>query len=197
MSEKPYRLAVIVASTRDGRFGPTIADWLATHTAQRPEIEADVIDLAAHPLPPNLSPQPGPEDLAALAEVTPRLRQADAFIVITPEYNHSYPASVKTLIDWHRDPWQAKPVAFVSYGGLSGGLRAVEHLRQVFAELHAVTVRETVSFHSPWGKFDGSGRHLEEAAGHAAAGAAKTLLDQLTWWAVSLREARAARPYGQ
>ncbi|MEV5506219.1 NADPH-dependent FMN reductase [Streptomyces orinoci] len=195
MSDSSYRLAVILASTRDGRFGPTIAKWLAHHTDQRPEIEVDVIDLAEHPLPANLSSSPGEEDRAALAAVTPRLRRADAFVVITPEYNHSYPASVKTLIDWHRDPWQAKPVAFVSYGGLSGGLRAVEHLRPVFSEVHAVTIRETVSFHGPWGKFDEEGRHLDEEAGIAAAGAAKALLDQLGWWAVSLREARAARPY--
>ncbi|GHF18819.1 MULTISPECIES: NADPH-dependent FMN reductase [Streptomyces] len=195
-SERPYRLAVIVASTREGRFGPTVANWLALQTAQRDDVETDVIDLAHHPLPVSLSRDPGPEDAAALAAVTPRLAEADAFIVITPEYNHSYPASLKQLIDWHYTQWQAKPVAFVSYGGLSGGLRAVEHLRPVFSELHAVTIRETVSFHSPWGKLDDSGRHLDEAAGQSAAGAAKVLLDQLAWWALALREARAARPYG-
>ncbi|MBB4892033.1 NAD(P)H-dependent FMN reductase [Streptomyces olivoverticillatus] len=196
MSENPYRLAVVVASTREGRFGPAVANWLAEQTAQRPDIDVDVIDLAEHPLPVNLSSDPGPEDAAALAAVTPRLAEADAFVVITPEYNHSYPAALKNLIDWHYVQWQAKPVAFVSYGGLSGGLRAVEHLRPVFAELHAVTIRETVSFHSPWGKLDASGKHRDEEDGQAAAGAAKKMLDQLTWWALSLREARAARPYG-
>ena len=96
--------------------------------------------------------------------MTPRLAAADAFVVVTPEYNHSYPAPVKTLIDWHFTEWQAKPVGFVSYGGMSGGLRAVEHLRGVFAELHAVTVRDTVSFHGAWDRFGpdappgGSGR---------------------------------------
>ncbi|MEV5243040.1 NAD(P)H-dependent oxidoreductase [Streptomyces cinnamoneus] len=197
MSNAPYRLAVVVASTREGRFGPTIANWLAEQTSHRDDMEVDVIDLADHPLPLHLSREPGPEDAAALAAVTPRLAAADAFIVITPEYNHSYPAALKNLIDWHYTQWQAKPVAFVSYGGLSGGLRAVEHLRPVFAELHAVTIRETVSFHSPWGKLDETGRHLDEEAGTSAAGAAKALLDQLTWWAVALREARAVRPYGK
>ncbi|EME98482.1 NAD(P)H-dependent oxidoreductase [Streptomyces mobaraensis NBRC 13819 = DSM 40847] len=195
MSHAPYRLAVIVASTRDGRFGPTVADWLGTHLAERDDIDADVVDLAELPLPARLSPQPDADDAALLGAVSPRLERADAFVIITPEYNHSYPASLKTLIDWHATPWRAKPVAFVSYGGLSGGLRAVEHLRPVLAELHAVTIRETVSFHSPWGAFDASGRHLDEEAGNRAAGAAKVLLDQLTWWAVSLREAREARPY--
>ncbi|WP_171164954.1 NADPH-dependent FMN reductase [Streptomyces sp. I05A-00742] len=195
MSHAPYRLAVIVASTRDGRFGPTVAGWLGTHLAQRDDIEVDVVDLAEHPLPAQLSPEPGPEDAALLAAVSPKLERADAFIIVTPEYNHSYPASLKALIDWHATPWRAKPIAFVSYGGLSGGLRAIEHLRPVLAELHAVTIRETISFHNPWGAFDANGRHLDEEAGNQAAGAAKVLLDQLTWWAVSLREARAARPY--
>ncbi|GHC70226.1 NADPH-dependent FMN reductase [Streptomyces cinnamoneus] len=197
MSNSPYRLAVVVASTREGRFGPTIANWLAEQTSRRDDMVVDVIDLADHPLPLHLSREPGPEDAAALAAVTPRLAEADAFIVVTPEYNHSYPAALKNLIDWHYTQWQAKPVAFVSYGGLSGGLRAVEHLRPVFAELHAVTIRETVSFHSPWGKLDETGRHLDEEAGTSAAGAAKALLDQLSWWAVALREARGTRPYGK
>ncbi|MFC5145707.1 NADPH-dependent FMN reductase [Streptomyces aureoversilis] len=196
MSESTFRLAVIVGSTRDGRFGPTVAKWFTEQVARHGDIEVDLVDLALHPLPMRLSSEPTAEDAAALAEVTPRLEQADAFVVLTPEYNHSYPASLKNLIDWHYTQWQAKPVGFVSYGGLSGGLRAVEHLRPVFTELHAVTIREQVSFHNPWGKFDDDGRHLNAEAGEQASGAAKVMIDQLTWWALSLREARAARPYG-
>ncbi|MEV4435458.1 NAD(P)H-dependent oxidoreductase [Streptomyces sp. NPDC049555] len=195
--DAPYRLAVVVASTREGRFGPVVAAWLGRQLAGRDDVQVDVIDLADHPLSGHLSKEPDAQDTAVLAAVTPRLAAADAFIVVTPEYNHSYPAPLKNLIDWHYTQWQAKPVAFVSYGGLSGGLRAVEHLRPVFAELHAVTIRETVSFHSPWGRLDTTGLHLDEEAGTAAAGAAKVMLDQLAWWAVSLREARAARPYGK
>jgi NAD(P)H-dependent FMN reductase len=124
--------------------------------------------------------------------VTPRLTTADAFVVVTPEYNHSFPASLKNAIDWHFTQWQAKPVGFVSYGGMSGGLRAVEHLRQVFAELHAVTVRDTVSFHGAWAQFDAEGRPKELSACNAAA---KTMLDQLAWWGHALRSARSERPY--
>ncbi len=111
---------------------------------------------------------------------------------MTPEYNHSYPAALKNVIDWHHKEWQAKPVGFVSYGGLSGGLRAVEHLRPVFAEVHAVTVRDTVSFHSAWSRFDDAGRPLEPAGCN---GAAKAVLDQLAWWGHALRSARATHPY--
>jgi NAD(P)H-dependent FMN reductase len=128
---------------------------------------------------------------AAVGKVTPRLEAADAFIVVTPEYNHSYPASLKNAIDWHRGEWTAKPVAFVSYGGMSGGLRAVEHLRAVFAELHAVTIRDTVSFHGAHARFGPDGEPKDDAA----AVAAKAMLDQLGWWARSLAEARTVRPY--
>lgn len=83
-----------------------------------------------------------------------RIAAADAVLIVTPEYNHSFPGPLKTSIDSLRDEWKAKPVGFVSYGGIGGGLRAVEALRLVFAELHAVTVRDTVSFHNPWSRFE-------------------------------------------
>jgi hypothetical protein len=70
----------------------------------------------------------------------------------------------------------------------------VEHLRAVFAELHAVTTRDTVSFHGAWGCFDGNGQP-KDPVGPAAAAAAKTLLDQVTWWARILRDAKAITPY--
>lgn len=193
MSTAPLRLAVINSSVREGRFGPTVARWFVTRSGQRADVEVDLIDLADHPLPHELSHSPADEVAGLLSAVSPRLAAAEAFVVVTPEYNHSYPASLKTLIDWHRTQWLAKPVGFVSYGGLSGGLRSVEHLRPVFAELHAVTVRDCVSFHNVWGQFDGSGALTEPTA---ATSAAKALLDQLVWWGVSLREAREKRPYG-
>lgn len=193
MSAAPLRLAVINSSVREGRFGPTVARWFLTQTEQRADVEVDLIDLDEHALPHQMSHAPSDEVAAELARVSPRLAAAEAFVVVTPEYNHSYPASLKNLIDWHSTPWQAKPLGFVSYGGLAGGLRSVEHLRPVFAELHAVTVRDCVSFHNVWGQFDESGALVEPTA---ASTAAKALLDQLVWWGVSLREAREKRPYG-
>jgi len=133
-----------------------------------------------------------PRGDAARSSVTPKLAAADAFVVLTPEYNHSYPAGLKNLIDWHFTEWQAKPVGLVSYGGVSGGLRAVEHLRQVFAEVHAVTLRDTVSFHNAGASFD-EGRLKDPTAPDAAA---RVMLDQLVWWGRGLREARERRPYG-
>ncbi|NBE55971.1 NADPH-dependent FMN reductase [Streptomyces boluensis] len=189
----PVRVAVILGSDREGRFGPVVADWLLARLGTRTDLAVEVVDVATADLPTALSYDPSPEVRAKLAGVSPRLADADAFIVLTPEYNHSFPAGLKNLIDWHRAEWEAKPVAFVSYGGISGGLRAVEQLRTVFAELHAVTVRDTVSFHGVHGQFDADGTHKDPTAADAAA---KVLLDQLTWWALALREAKEVRPYG-
>ncbi|GAA3137656.1 NADPH-dependent FMN reductase [Streptomyces rectiviolaceus] len=192
-SATPLRVAVIIGSNREGRFGPIVAEWLLARIREHADFEVDVVDLAESHLPTALSYNPSPETLAELGKVTPKLAAADAFVVLTPEYNHSYPASLKSLIDWHNAEWQAKPLAFVSYGGLSGGLRAVEHLRPVFAELHTMTIRETVSFHNAGGLFGDDGTHKDPTAANAAA---KSMLDQLHWWAWALRGAKEVRPYG-
>ncbi|QNP63198.1 NADPH-dependent FMN reductase [Streptomyces genisteinicus] len=192
-AQAPLKLAVVLASNREGRFGPVVADWFLSRARLREDFETDYIDLGEAELPSALSHRPSPWARAALDKVTPVLDAADAYVVLTPEYNHSFPAVLKTLIDWHYGEWQAKPVGFVSYGGMSGGLRAVEQLRQVFAELHAVTVRDTVSFHNAGAHFDDEGNHRDPAGPDAAA---KTMLDQVAWWAAALRSAKEVHPYG-
>ncbi|MER8234635.1 NAD(P)H-dependent oxidoreductase [Streptomyces sp. NPDC094049] len=189
----PLALALVVASDREGRFAPVVADWFLSHLAEREDFSVTVVDLVDLDLPTALSYEPSPAVLAELAKVSPVLAAADAFVVVTPEYNHSFPASLKNLIDRHYTEWQAKPVAFVSYGGISGGLRAVEQLRQVYAEMHSVTIRDTVSFPHAHSQFDEDGRHKDPAGAEAAA---KALLDQLAWWGHALRDAKAVRPYG-
>ena len=181
-NESP-RVAVLTGSVRNGRFGPVISAW--THKKLLDSgVEPDVIDLAELDFPGTMQAHPH------VAEFAGRIGRADAVIVVTPEYNHSYPGPLKTAIDALREQWRAKPVAFVSYGGLSGGLRAVEALRPVFAELHAVTVRDTVSLHSPWGP---AADPEVEYPDDAAAEALRRMLRQLLWWAETLR--RAPEPY--
>ena len=118
-----------------------------------------------------------------------RIDRADAFIVVTPEYNHSYPASLKHAIDFVKTQWKRKTVGFVSYGGVSGGLRAVEHLRGVFGELHAHSVRDTVSFHGPWNGFGDDDRPSDP---DGASAALAILVDELVWWGAALAAARNA-----
>ena len=107
------------------------------------DVSVDVIDLADTPIPS--------------ANFASRIGADGGFVIVTPEYNHGYPGPLKTAIDSVSRQWQAKPVGFVCYGGLSGGLRAVEQLRIVFAELHTVTIRDTVSFHGAHAQFDQRG----------------------------------------
>lgn len=193
MSTEVIRLAVIIGSVREGRFGPAVTEWFIGEAAQRDDIAIDVIDLADVPLSlAGPTRAPSAEMAEALSGISPRIEAADAFVVVTPEYNHSFPAALKNAIDWHLTEWRAKPVGFISYGGFSGGLRAIEQLRLVFGELHAVTIRDCVSFHGGAAAFEDDGRPKDPEGCNAAA---KTLLDQLTWWALSLNEARLKRPY--
>lgn len=190
-AEPLLRLAIVIGSTREGRFGPTVATWLVDQAREFGEFDVDVADLADTDLPHRMARF----DATPAVNVTAlgaRLKAAEAFAIVTPEYNHSFPASLKNAIDHYLEEWTAKPVALVSYGGMAGGLHAAEHLRLVFAELHAVTVRDTVSFHDAHGKFDDTGRPTD-AAGSAAAAA--DLFRQLRWWARLLRTARRPDPY--
>jgi NAD(P)H-dependent FMN reductase len=186
--EHPLSIAVIVGSTREGRFAPVVADWFVKQARSRQDMDVDVVDLAEVDLPSAYPRSPGPE----LGDYLARIDRADGYVVVTPEYNHGYPAALKQAIDLPHRQWRAKPVAFVSYGGLSGGLRAVEQLRQVFAELHATTIRDTVSFHMAHAAFDAGGQPVEP---DGCTSAAQVLLDQLAWWATALRTARHDRPY--
>ncbi|MFD5768430.1 NADPH-dependent FMN reductase [Streptomyces sp. NPDC127049] len=193
MSAQPLALAVIIGSVRDGRLGEKVGHWVADQARGRDDVTVDVIDVLDHPLPlamPAMGEAPAEEVRLVKDALSARLTAADAFIVVTPEYNHSYPASLKNVIDWHLQEWAAKPVGLVSYGGMGGGLRAAEHLRQVFAEVHAMTVREMVSLHNPWGAFGEDG-----GAPEGADGAAKKLIDQVAWWGRALRTARLEQPY--
>lgn len=186
--------AVIVGSTRNGRFAPVVLNWFMQAASGRNDWRFEIVDLKVTPAPDALlaiGEPPSEPQIELLQAITPHLRTADAFVVVTPEYNRGYPAALKNAIDWHGGEWRAKPVAFISYGGVSGGLRAVEQLRLVFAELHATTIRDGVSFPFAWTKFDEHGA----AIGPEGDRAAHRMLDQLGWWARALKAARVSDPY--
>ncbi|WP_067462354.1 NADPH-dependent FMN reductase [Nocardia amamiensis] len=193
MSNAPLKLAVIIGSVREGRFGPVVATWFTEQARRHGLFEVDVIDLAEAQLPLELPADPpaldpDPQRPAGMTDLTRRLTAADAFVIVTPDYNRSVPASLKAAIDWHFTQWDAKAIGFVGYSGASGGLLAIEHLRQIFNELNAHTVRNYVSFPRYYLLFDGEGRLLEPDEPAAAAAA---MLDQLHWWASALTAARS------
>lgn len=186
-TEKSIKTAVIIGSTREGRFAPVVGNWTVTQLREMGDFDVDVIDLlemklpAAHPK----------RETTEISEFVARVDAAEAFVIVVPEYNHGYPASLKFAVDCADEQWWAKPVAFVSYGGASGGIRAAEQLKQVFAELHAVTVRTGVAFQASYRAFDETGQPIDERSNMTM----KTMTEQLRWWALALREAKVKRPY--
>ena len=111
------RLVVLIGSVRDGRVGPAVGAWMAAHSANRTDLSIETIDLASIDLPLSGAAPGGGEG----SPIAAALEAADGFVIVTPEYNHSFPASLKNAIDWHHRQWMFKPVTFVSYGAASGG----------------------------------------------------------------------------
>lgn len=187
------QVAVIVGSVRTDRFGPTPAGWITALARSREDLELDLIDLADYHVPPDV----GGDDPAApqpqhIVELGQRLAVADAFVIVTPVYNRSYPGTLKNAIDRFYTEWQLKPVGFVSYGGRTGGLQAIDALRGVFSEFQAVTLRDAIMFADFWKIFDHDGLPVDAEHTNMLA---DTFLDQLTWWATTLREGRTRHPY--
>lgn len=194
--DNKHTLVIIVGSVREGRFGPVVASWVADQARAYGSFDVDVVDLADIDLPlalPAVSPKVAGNEYprpAGMEPLTKALENADAVLLVTPEYNHSYPASVKAAIDWHFTQWQAKPVAFVSYGGVAGGRHAVLHLENVLTELHAVTLRDGLMFPNYFTAWEDGRPTDPEASSHA-----RTVLDQLGWWAATLSAGRQAAAY--
>jgi NAD(P)H-dependent FMN reductase len=190
-------LGVVIASVRPNRTGEKIARWFLSLAAQDAAFEPELLDLREFgignyedPRMPTVAAGDG-----YAAEGTQRWAQTVAklvtFAIVTPEYNHSFPGSLKNALDHVYTGWNGKPAGFISYGGSAGGARAVEQLRLVTIELQMAPVRAEVNI--PF-----AGRALSEAgvpndAFHAQRAA--LLLKQLAWWGRALADARAAAPF--
>ena len=142
------KLAIILGSTRPGRNGEAVADWVLTRAKERTGADYELIDLLDHPLPHLDEPIPASagkytgEHTKAWAAT---IAEFDGFVFVTPEYNHSTSAVLKNAIDYLYGEWNNKAAAFVAYGS-AGGVRAVEHLRAIASELQMAHVRQQLSF---------------------------------------------------
>lgn len=184
------KIQIILGSTRQNRFGEKPAKWIVEKAKQHKDLDVEFIDLRDYPLPmfnESMSPMSnkGKYDSPEGAAWAKKIGEADGYIWITPEYNHSYSAVIKNAIDYVYYEWNKKPVGFLSYGTV-GGARAVEHLRGVASQLQMVPVTQGVHFFEPWNLVDKEGNlnteHYENYA--------DKMLDQLIWWARILKEAR-------
>ena len=184
------RIQIIIGSTRDNRRGETVGRWFASVAAARDDLECELVDLREWDLPFLSSAKPpaaAPPTDPLIARWADSVAGADGYVLVTPEYNHGYPASLKNALDLVYQPWNRKPCAFVGYGGPGGGYRAVEQLRLVVVELEMVPLRKQVGIPGVSSAFDEAGAVTEPRHERAANG----LLDDLAWWATVLRAARA------
>ncbi|MDX6209808.1 MAG: hypothetical protein QOE24_2199 [Frankiales bacterium] len=141
-------LKIIIASTRPGRVGAPVGRWITGVAEQHPGFAVEVLDLAEVNLP--LLDEPNHPRLRAYTQEHTKawsaaIDAADAFVLVMPEYNYGYTAPLKNAIDYLFTEWQHKPVGLVSYGGVSGGLRAAQMIKQVLTTLSMVPLVEAVT----------------------------------------------------
>jgi NAD(P)H-dependent FMN reductase len=200
MSSAPPRIQVILASTRPGRFGEKPAAWLMNRLSARADLEAELVDLRDHPLPIFDQPASPARTLRdypneAIARWGRTVDEADGFIVVTPEYNHGYPASLKNALDHIFPELGRKPISFVGYGNV-GGARAIEQLRLVAVELEMAPLRHAIhilpELMVPAMKADPFTPELLAALDRRLDVAAADLV----WWARALAAARAESAAG-
>ena len=187
----PPKLMIVIASTRPGRAGEAIGEWFRAKVEDHGEFEVDYADLAAINLPfmdePN-HPRLRQYTKQHTRDWSVRVDTSDAFVFVTPEYNHGMPAPLKNAIDYLNQEWQYKPLGFVSYGGVAAGTRAVQAIKPIANVLKMTPIPEAVviplyqRFLTADGMFQPE--ELIEDAAH-------TMLGQLVRWAAVLRPMRA------
>ena len=192
----PPLVQVIVGTTRPGRFSEKPIAWLVDRLCGRDDLELEILDLRDHPLPlyegtvpPARSPRDYPND--AVARFGQAIDRADGFIIVTAEYNHGYPASLKNAMDYLFAEFNRKPVAFVGYGNV-GGARAIEQLRQVVVELEMAPLRHAVHILP---ELMISARSAEPFSPELFASLdqrLETMVSDLLWWTAALGAARAS-----
>ena len=187
-------IKVILGSTRDGRFSEKLVPWITEGLQSRNDVTYEVMDLRDYDMPFYDQPtspamvEDGAYPNDVVRSFAKKIGEADAYLIIAPEYNHGYTAVLKNALDSVYSEWNNKAVGFVSYGSVGGG-RVVEQLRQVAVELQMAPVRNAVHIQAPWFLLDESGNVKEGVL----ADYDKSLtgsLEQLKWWGEALKEAR-------
>jgi NAD(P)H-dependent FMN reductase len=185
------KIAIILGSTRQARFGERPARWLLELATARGDAEYQLLDLRDYPLPFFDAPKPpaaAPVDHPEARRLAAAIGESDGFVFVTAEYNHSIPAVLKNAIDHLYTEWNRKPAAILAYGGV-GGVRATEALRLITIELQMVPLRNAVNIGRPeFGELRG-GKDFADFP--ALAQSATRMLDDLLWWTRALKAARA------
>jgi NAD(P)H-dependent FMN reductase len=187
------RIGVIISTTRTGRFADRPTEWLMTIAKPRTDAVFEVIDLRDYPMPffdEPRSPMIVPPRNEVALRWAKKLAELDGFIFVTAEYNHGIPAVLKNALDYAYAEFTRKPATFVGYGN-AGGARAVEQLRLVLAELQVAALKYAV--HIGYTEFVGMLMQGKTFADYPHLdGSAVKMLDDLVWWANTLRQGRNA-----
>jgi NAD(P)H-dependent FMN reductase len=185
-------LRIIIGSTRPGRVGPAVADWIEQRAQEHGGFDVQVTDLAEINLPMFNEPN------------HPRLKQyvhqhtrdwsalvagSDAIVFVTPEYNYGFNAALKNAIDYLHNEWGNKAAGIVSYGGVAAGTRATQMLKQVLSALRMMVVTDAVNIPFVRNQLDEDGRFKPSELVEASATA---MLDELLRWTEALRPLRSA-----
>jgi NAD(P)H-dependent FMN reductase len=185
------KVAIILGSTRPGRNGEAVARWVHAIAAKRKDAEFELVDIQSfdlplldEPVPPSRGQYTKPHTKAWAAKVD----AYDAYVFVTPEYNHGTSAALKNAIDYLYREWNNKAAGFVSYGS-AGGVRAVEQLRLIMAELQVATVRAQAML-SLFTDFENFSTFRPAAHQEMAVGA---MLDQLVAWGEALKALRSGQ----
>ncbi len=186
------KIGILLGSTRPGRRGEQVAQWVCERAAHRADAEFASIDLLDHPLPHLDTPpaaSPGRYQHEHTQAWADTIAAFDGFVMVTPEYNHSIPGVLKNALDHLRVEWRDKAAGFVSYGGV-GGARAVEQLRLICGALQLADVAPQVTL-SLLTEFE---NYTVFKPGDYHLTALDTLLDQVVAWSTALAPLRATSP---
>lgn len=186
----PLNLQVIITSTRPGRVGPALGQWFADYAREQGDFEVELVDLADIKLP--LYDEPSHPRLQDYQhDHTKRwsetVARGDAYVFVTPEYNYSPPPSLVNALDYVYSEWNYKPCSFLSYGGVSGGLRSAQAARLQVTTLKMMPIPEGVTVPMVASLLDDSGLFVSnEAIDHSAG----QVLEELVRWASALKPLR-------
>ena len=184
------KIKVLAGSVRPGRFNIQPATWIADTASKHADLDVELVDLEELNLPFYNEPKPammGNYEHDHTKKWAKIVGEADGFIFVSAEYNHSYTPVLANAINYLNAEWAYKPVSFVSYGSMAGGARAVEHLRGIAGELRMFDLREQVLIPNYYFRTNEEGKYdFSEQEGEMA----NTLIAELATWTKKLKVAR-------
>ena len=191
MQKRP-KIGIIISTTRPGRFADIPTNWLFNIAKERDDADFEIVDLRDYPMPffeEKMALAYAPTQNEVALRWGKKIASLDGYIFVTAEYNHSIPAVLKNALDYLYSEIHRKPATFLGYGG-TGAARAIEHLRNILAEVQVASLKHTV--HIGMIEMLGIMREGKSMADYPYLDDfAKRMLDEIVWWANTLKEGRS------